>query len=417
MHKRYLLRVALFIIPIILFYGCAGDVDDKKIRIQQALQDGAHYAINVLLDEDGKSRCDYNIILGEWFEYEPPWHTGQIIYALVETYRLTGDPAYLDAARRAGDWWISLEITDHPKLMGMVNAIHGDQIDDRIVFATVSDGTAGLFRLYAETGYERYASVPTSAGEWMLNHMYLPDYGLFYDFVHYETGEVLTEDHLYWGEGGRELYDIARPNNEGSLYKYMYEFTGDERYREVFIALCESLVEKQGPEGLWMDFGPNQKEYDRFHPRFNIWYAESLLDGFDMTGDERYLHAAKKTADRYVKAQQADGTIYYVNHLDGTYNTNSLCGSGISFAGILWLRLFQYGVGDEYIDNIERSLEWVLRNRYDNNHHDANLAGAFLETRMRHIHDGIWYTMRDLGTSFGLRFLADYYRYAYGDQF
>lgn len=417
MHKQSFLSIASCIIAVILFFGCVNNVDNKKIRIQQALQDGANYAINVLLDEEGKSRCDYNIILGAWFEYEPPWHTGQIIYALVETYRLTGDPAYLDAARRAGDWWISLEITDHPILTGMVNAIHGDQIDDRIVFATVSDGTAGLFKLYEETGYERYASVPTSAGGWMLSHMYLPDHGLFYDFVHYQTGEVLTEDHPYWGNEVRELYDVARPNNEGSLYKYIYEYTGHERYREVFLALCESLVEKQGPEGLWMDFGPNQKAYDRFHPRFNIWYAESLLDGYDMTGDERYLLAAKKTADRYVKAQQADGTMYYVNYLDGTYNTNSLCGSSVSFAGILWLRLLQYGAGDEYVDNIERSLEWVLRNRYDNDHPDVNLAGAFLETRMRHIHNGIWYTMRDLGTSFGLRFLADYYRYAYGDHF
>jgi rhamnogalacturonyl hydrolase YesR len=409
--------VPVYVIAILLFFGCGKQPDDKKIRIQQAMHDGARYAMNVLLDEEGKSRCDYNIILGEWFEYEPPWHTGQVIYALVETYRLTGNSEYLDAARRAGDWWIGLEITDHPKLTGMVNAIHGDQVHDRIVFATVSDGTAGLYRLYDETGYERYASVPTAAGDWMLRHMYLPEHGVFYDYVHYRTGEVLTEDHPYWRDDNVTLYDVSRPNNEGSLFKYMYEYTENERYREVFLELCESLVEKQGPEGLWMDFGPNHKEYDRFHPRFNIWYAESLLDGYDMTGDERYLMAAKRTADRYVKAQQGDGTIYYVNYLDGRFNTNSLCGSGVSFAGILWLRLLQYGVGDEYADNIERSLEWVLRNRYANDHPDKNLAGAFVETRMRHIHGGLWYTMRDLGTSFGLRFLADYYRYAYGDKF
>ncbi len=415
MKINFCVLIGLSLILSIIFYSCTGPVDERKTQIQQAMIDGANYAMNVLLDEEGKSRCDYNIIKGEWVEYEPPWHTGQIIYALLETYRLTGNEEYLDAARRAGDWWVSLEITDHPKLTGMVNAIHGDELAEFIVFATVSDGTAGLFRLYDETGYEPYAAVPTSAGEWMLEHMYLPEHGLFYDFVHFETGEVLTEDHPYWGDKEKELYDVARPNNEGSLYKYMYEYTGNERYREVFLELCESLVERQGPEGLWMDFGPNQKDYDRFHPRFNIWYAEALLDGYDMTGDERYLHAAKKTADRYVKAQQGDGTIYYVNFLDGSYNSNSLCGSGVSFAGILWLRLLQYGVGDEYIENIERSLEWVLNNRYATDHPDPNLAGAFVETRMRHIYGGLWYTMRDLGTSFGLRFLADYYRYAYGE--
>jgi hypothetical protein len=38
----------------------------------------------VLIDSTGKSRCDYQMLKGEWQDYEPPWHTGQIINALVE---------------------------------------------------------------------------------------------------------------------------------------------------------------------------------------------------------------------------------------------------------------------------------------------------------------------------------------------
>jgi hypothetical protein len=42
-----------------------------------------------------------------------------------------------------------------------------------------------------------------------------------------------------------KLYDLARPNNEGSIFKDMYEYSGKEKYKNVFIELCESLVEKQ----------------------------------------------------------------------------------------------------------------------------------------------------------------------------
>ena len=37
---------------------------------------------------------------------------------------------------------------------------------------------------------------------------------------------------------------------------------------------CGSLVAKQGPEGLWMEFTPNNQAKGSFHPRFNLWYAE-----------------------------------------------------------------------------------------------------------------------------------------------
>ncbi len=386
---------------------------DLQNQILQAITDGANYACEVLLDENGKSRCDYNWLDGTWHDYEPPWHTGQLIYALLEAYQITQNPKYLAAAKRAGDWWISLEIKDHPRLKGMVRAVHGDGID-YIVFATVSDGTAGLFQLYDVTGERKYAEVPTSAGQWMLENMYVRDKGVFYDSVEPTTGEVMKENSPFWPDKKhQEWYDVARPNNEGSLFKDMFEFTGDERYKQVFIELCESLVEKQGKEGLWMEFVPNHKEDGSFHPRFNLWYAESLLEGYDLTGDKRYLEAAKKTAQFYTQFQKEDGTIFYKNYLNGKSNQNSPCGSAVSFAGIIWLRLIRYGVGDEFKVNVGRSLDWVLKNRFAADHPDKNLAGAFFELRTRSKDGRMWLTVRDIATSFGVRFLCDYYRWAF----
>ena len=172
------------------------------------------------------------------------------------------------------------------------------------------------------------------------------------------------------------------------------------------------LVEKQDEHGLWMRFMPNHPHEGSFHPRFNLWYAESLIYGFEMTGDKRYLMAAKKTAEVFARVQAGDGTIYYKNYLSGRANKNSLCGSAVSFAAIVWLRLIEHGVGDEFKDNVERSLSWVLKNRFSPDHSDPNLAGGFYEIRTRHKRGKLWITIRDIATSFGLRFLTDYYNYA-----
>lgn len=91
-----------------------------KTEILEAIEGCTTYATNVLLDESGKSRCDYNMVQGKWYPYEEPWHTGQIILGLLDAYEITKSPQALAAARKAGDWWIGLEIKDNPALKGMV---------------------------------------------------------------------------------------------------------------------------------------------------------------------------------------------------------------------------------------------------------------------------------------------------------
>ena len=140
------LMTTILLVFVFSFLACAEKIDTTmKSKILKAIAVGADYAAFTLLDEKGQSRCDYNMTEGKWYEYEPPWHTGQVIYALVESYETTGEQKYLEAAKKAGDWWTSLEIKDHPKLKGMLNAVHGDHAGQVIVFATVSDGSAGLF--------------------------------------------------------------------------------------------------------------------------------------------------------------------------------------------------------------------------------------------------------------------------------
>jgi hypothetical protein len=224
----------------------------------------------------------------------------------------------------------------------------------------------------------------------------------------------MKQNSPFWKDKKEQtLYDVARPNNEGYLFLDMYKFTNNEKYKKIFIDLCESLVEKQGPEGMWMDFMPNDKAEGSYHPRFNLWYAESLIKGYELTKDKRYLDAAKKTLVMYAKAQKKDGTIYYVNYIDGRYNENSITGSATAFAGLLWIQLIKFGVGNEFIPNVERSADWIVKNQFSVNHPDPNLRGAVIDTRTRRKSGKVWLTQRDVGTAFGMRFLADYLNYKY----
>ena len=164
---------------VLLFISCILNAQivkqPTKAELIKALNECTLYATNVLLDEEGKSRCDYNVIEGKWYPYEEPWHTGQVILGLLEAYKVTGNKEALAAARRAGDWWINLEIKDNPRFAGMVAATHGDDIgNDQIVFATTSDGTPGIFELSRVTGDPKYAEVATSASKWLLENMYYP---------------------------------------------------------------------------------------------------------------------------------------------------------------------------------------------------------------------------------------------------
>lgn len=394
-----------------------GVAQPKKEEVMAAINGCARYVGDVILDKNGRSRCDYNLTEGKWYDYEVPWHTGQAVYSLLAGYKVTKNKKYLDAAIRGGNWWVSMEIKDHPKMKGMVGASHGDFIGgENFVFATVSDGTPGIYELSRVTGNKKYAQVATNAASWMLANMYYPEKGVCYDVIDAKTGEVMKENSPFWSTKDvkqQTLYDVSRPNTEGSLFKDAYSFSKEEKFKDAFLLLCNSLVNLQGPEGLWMQFMPNFSDVGSFHPRFNLWYAESLLEAYDMTKDRRYLESAAKVARVHAKAQQKDGTLYYEHFINGKEPIkSSICGSGVALSGIVWMRLAKEGFS-EFNDNIEKSVNWILKNRYADNHPDVNLRGAVIETRARSKNGKIWLVNRDIGTSFSLRFLVDYLAYKY----
>lgn len=330
----------------------------------------------------------------------------------MEAWRITGKPHFLSRARRAGDWWIGTEFAAPHPLAGLVNAYHGDHIGPLINFTTISDGTPGLFALSRATGAPRYAASATRSGAWLYAHTKVPDAitggeGLFYNFIDPVSGAILTDrSPTHTDVTNPTITQTARPNMEGFLFKDMCLHTGDRIWCERFIAQARAALKRQDENGLWMAFEPNNPDTGEVHPRFNIWNGEALLEAYDLTGERVFLDGAARTGRFMARVQRPDGAIYYNLKTDATFRRDSITGSATAFAGILWLRLRDYGVGEDFTPNIERSAQWVLANRYARNHPDPNLRGGVLETRVRVIDGKTRIAQRDIASSFALRFLA-----------
>jgi rhamnogalacturonyl hydrolase YesR len=386
-----------------------------KNNIKRALSEASQHAINTALDKNGKARGDYEMVKGEWFEYEPAWHTGQLINGLLAAYEITKDKRNLQAAIRAGNWWVKLQFTKNQLLNGFLNAIHEAEVGNYINTTTITDGTPGLFRLSKITKNPQYATVATEAGEYILKNLYLEKEQLIYNIVDPVSGEIWKDKspHKQHENKAITFEMVARPNAEGYLFKQMYDFTKNEKYKNAFLNLCNGLVNKQSENGFWMDFEPNDASNGKIHARFNTWNAEALLEAYEISEDKKYLEAATKTAQALAKIQQKNSIIYYTTYSSGAFEKESPCGSAVSFAGILWLKLKALG-NNSFNQNIEKALAFTLQNQFPINHPDKNLAGSFFEIRQKTSKNGaIELQVRDLATAFGLRFLSDYYHISF----
>lgn len=387
------------------------DQPDQRPAIRAALSSVGGYVATVLVTPTGMGRADYDLMDGVWREYEPHWHTGQQIWGLTEAFRITGERRFLRVARRAGGWWTSTEFK-HPHLLaGLVNAWHGDHIGPLINFTTISDGTPGLFALSRATNDRRYADTATRSGQWLWANTRVPESvpggeGLFYNFIDPADGTIITAfSPTHRGVANPTVTQVARPNIEGFLFKDMCLHTRNQVWCDRFIAQARAALARQGDNGLWMEFEPNNPQTGDVHPRFNIWNAEALMEAFTLTSDRAFLEGAARTARFMASVQRPDGAIYYNLKSDGTFRRDSITGSATAFSGILWLRLRDAGV-DGFDANIQRSLDWVLANRFPVDHPDPNLRGAVLETRVRVVDGETRIAIRDIASAFSLRFLA-----------
>jgi hypothetical protein len=416
--RRALIALALAVLPV------AAHAAPSETTVETALTELADHAAHILMTEEGRGRADYDIVAARWHSYEDHWHTGQLVWALLEAGAVLDRPDLVAAARRGGDWWIATEYPAGHPLAGLVAAAHGDRLGALINWTTIADGTPGLFALTRATGDPRYADAATRSGRWLWENTRVPDgtpggEGLFYNIIDPATGAVWRDWDVHTQGPLRDaaravsapapVTRVARPNIEGFLFHDMCRHTGEAVWCERFIAQADALLARQHASGLWLEFEPNEADGSQIHPRFNIWNAEALLQAYEVSGDRKYLEGAARTARWAQKVMQKDGTLFYRTSIDGVSNRAEVTGSAVAFNGVLMLRLKDYGF-TEFAPTIAVFADWLIANRYAADHPDRNLAGAVIDTRLKLSGGKVALFNRDVGSTFGLRFLSLYLR-------
>jgi uncharacterized protein YyaL (SSP411 family) len=389
----------LAVLPSVAF-GQAIPAKDVRLALDQV----ARSVATTVLDDAGKARGDYDWRSSSWSDYEALWHTGQAIEALLVAYEVNQDPALLNRAKQAGDWWIAQEFTSGP-LAGMINAAHGDRLGRLINNTTVGNGSQGLFRLSRVTGDRKYADSATRAIIWLARNTKVPgDLGLYYNIIDPDTGAVWTDKSPHHPTvANPKVTQVARPNIEGSPFLDACRHSRQAWLCAAHFDLADKTVRRQSRNGFWMEFEPNNPDTGTVHPRFNTWNAEAMLRAYRETNQQRYLNAALATARATVKMLTTNGSFDYEQNVSGRRGTASPTGSAAAFAGLLWLELRALG-NNEFDPQIHAVARWLIANRYSENHSDPNLRGLVIEWRGKR---GTL-LQRDLGSPFAARFLAAY---------
>jgi uncharacterized protein YyaL (SSP411 family) len=341
-------------------------------------------------------RTEYDSKSRVWSINGPVFHTGQAIRALLVARRRLADDSYLDAAVRAGGFLLRERIDEpgHPQ-RGLLMSL--EQNDDEINVQVTVEALSGLLDLYEATGDRRYLAAVRESVDILIRDAYLPNERLMLDHYSLSRREFFHDP---------ENAVAARAVLDDAVLLRLSSVTGEHRYREVFLAMADRLLEEEGPPGTWLRFPPWEESVGRIHNRKSWWWGWPLLAAHDATGDHRYLDGAIRSGDWYLERQNLDGGIYYTPSPDGRHNSFGLCTSVVAVAILLWADLRRRTGDAGYLPAIERGVGFLLAAQFADDCDDPDVRGALFESP-RHPDGSLapGYRVRDIAAIFAVRAL------------
>lgn len=388
--------------------------------IRSAILRGADWLTDCAQDKNKKSptygamRNGYWVGLGEWAWFEPIWHTGQAAVALLIAYRLSGDRKYLGSALLGGEYILRCQIiapgdpVRHGHIRGYVNP--GDPISNNSTFL---ESLVGLLALHDATGDAKWHDAVLRALDWTIANAWLAKEGLILDCFDWKAGKHLrpSEDNkrVYTSAQVRKLgiRAAARPLIDDSMFYRAYKITGDKKYLRIFRRLADRLLADQDQWGNWVGYAPCDPFAGRFHARQAWWWGYPLLDAYREFRVRKYLKAAIRAAEWYVRVQQRDGSMCYHNFTDGRMSSMlAICGSATGCSALLYHELVHEFGQKQFREPLARAVQFLLTTQHGDNFPDKIARGAFFEAWGARPGLGAHvYQIRDIATCFAIRAL------------
>ncbi|OHB53290.1 MAG: hypothetical protein A2Y12_15695 [Planctomycetes bacterium GWF2_42_9] len=343
---------------------------------------------------------EYNAQTRSWYVFGPIWHTGQAIKSLVMAYKILKQQYILDAAEKCCRFILNATIQDTDEDdFGMIDARENGEPE---VSATscMLEALDGLISLAELTNNNKYWQVVINCLEWTQKKLFLQDEGLFLDNYNIETHTAYSSPNtLLHGVPGRPLIDDA-------VFLKGYQRTKNLKFREVFYATAQRLLDEEYPEGNWIKFPPCDQVGGFLHPRQAYWWGRPMIMAWLDSGESVYLKCALRSANWYKKAQRLDGGIFRMTNLEFNTPSYGQATSGILSAACLWNDLIMAGYRDDYIEPLRQAIRFGHKMQFKKTS-DSNLTGSILEKVLEPDgSDNPPFLIRDLGTIFYIQALS-----------
>ncbi|KXB05612.1 hypothetical protein AKJ51_04910, partial [candidate division MSBL1 archaeon SCGC-AAA382A20] len=266
-------------------------------------------------------------------------------------------------------------------------------------------GVPGLFYLSDITDEKHYEIAAIDALSWLVDKTYVEGEGVFRST--YDLNSREPESDVY-GVDGSPLGLEGRPLAEDAVFYRAYQKTGNDKFLNVFLEVCDRLLKDEDPPGNWIMYPPCVKEKGTIHPRHAYWWGLPLLYAYEHTGAKKYLNCALRAGEWYRNAQRRDGGIFRGTYRDFSTKSFGHSTSGLCCAMLLWMELQKHTSDVSFEEEIELGMDFCEKAQFVDCE-DGNLSGCILEKVLPP--DGTDqspYHIRDLGTIFYIQALSTY---------
>lgn len=281
---------------------------DKRIRkladwfvrnqvTRPALADCGRYRNEIILKAPGRPPA-----------YSTNWTTGMAIIALLKAWRHTGRQSYLESARLAARYILSLQNLNEREGRGYGLFREETPQSDFCHPRDALSAAWGLLHLYrADGGEERLERVLLFA-RWFRTQAMKAGYPAWTAYV--EKGRT-----PYWQKGS---FHGGSP----AFFFDLFEVTGNSAWKSLGLTICETWIrtflKKDGSIRIEVDAksgrdrtgkGPNAGHigWQDMHKTNDDFTVLALLKAHQLTGRRKYLSAAESFLDWALTIQRADG--------------------------------------------------------------------------------------------------------------